>query len=109
MDPLADKILVVSALICLVELEVVAGWMVIVILAREFTITGLRTVACRSRDRDRRRMVGKDQDDPADDCRAGIAAAELAVLLYRLSFCNHYAMGLGDHDHHIRCGIRHQE
>lgn len=45
MDPLADKMLVVSALVCLVELGEIAGWMVIVILAREFTITGLRTVA----------------------------------------------------------------
>jgi CDP-diacylglycerol--glycerol-3-phosphate 3-phosphatidyltransferase len=45
MDPLADKLLVVSALVCLVELGDVAGWMVVVILAREFTITGLRSVA----------------------------------------------------------------
>jgi CDP-diacylglycerol--glycerol-3-phosphate 3-phosphatidyltransferase len=45
MDPLADKILVISALVCLVDLNQVAGWMVIVILAREFTVTGLRTVA----------------------------------------------------------------
>jgi CDP-diacylglycerol--glycerol-3-phosphate 3-phosphatidyltransferase len=45
MDPLADKLLVVSAFACFVELTLVPAWVLIVILAREFTITGLRSVA----------------------------------------------------------------
>ena len=45
MDPLADKLLVMSALVSMVALEDLAAWVVIVILAREFAITGFRTLA----------------------------------------------------------------
>lgn len=45
MDPLADKLLVCSALICLVSQQRLAAWIVIVIIAREFIISGFRLVA----------------------------------------------------------------
>lgn len=45
MDPLADKLLVCSALICLVDMNRIASWMVIVIIAREFIISGFRLIA----------------------------------------------------------------
>ncbi|MGI5946539.1 MAG: CDP-diacylglycerol--glycerol-3-phosphate 3-phosphatidyltransferase [Lachnospiraceae bacterium] len=45
MDPLADKLLVCSALICFIELGQVPAWMVIIIISREFIISGFRLVA----------------------------------------------------------------
>ena len=45
MDPLADKLLVCSAMICLIDLDRLAAWIVIVIIAREFIISGFRLVA----------------------------------------------------------------
>lgn len=44
-DPLADKVLVSAALISLVDLGKIPGWIVVVIIAREFTITGFRILA----------------------------------------------------------------
>lgn len=45
MDPLADKLLVCAALICLVELSVIPSWIVIIIISREFIISGFRLIA----------------------------------------------------------------
>lgn len=45
MDPIADKILVLAAFLAFVELKIIPAWMVIVIITREFLITGLRLLA----------------------------------------------------------------
>ena len=45
MDPLADKLLVCSALICLVEMGRLEAWIVCIIIAREFIISGFRLIA----------------------------------------------------------------
>ena len=45
MDPLADKLLVSSALICMIELGMLPAWIVIIIISREFIITGFRLIA----------------------------------------------------------------
>ena len=45
MDPLADKLLVCSALICMIELDRLPAWFVIIIIAREFIISGFRLIA----------------------------------------------------------------
>jgi len=45
MDPVADKVLVLSAFVAFIELELVPAWMVVVIVLREFIVTGLRISA----------------------------------------------------------------
>ena len=45
MDPLADKLLVCAALIVLVQMERIPSWIVVIIISREFIISGFRTIA----------------------------------------------------------------
>ncbi|RGS65402.1 CDP-diacylglycerol--glycerol-3-phosphate 3-phosphatidyltransferase [Roseburia inulinivorans] len=45
MDPLADKLLVCSAIICLIQTGQLAAWIVVIIIAREFIISGFRLIA----------------------------------------------------------------
>lgn len=45
MDPLADKLLVCSAMICLIEMGRIPSWVVVIIIGREFVISGFRLIA----------------------------------------------------------------
>ncbi len=45
LDPIADKLLISAAFISLVDMQLVPGWMVVIIIGREFTILGLRNIA----------------------------------------------------------------
>ena len=45
MDPLADKLLVCSAMICMIDLKRLSAWFVIIIITREFIISGFRLIA----------------------------------------------------------------
>ena len=75
MDPLADKLLVCSAMICLVEMGRIPAWIVIVIISREFIISGFRLIASDNGRRDRSKLLGQVQNDVpdgydlSDDCQ----------------------------------------
>jgi len=45
MDPIADKLLITAALVCLVQLNQISAWAALVIIGREFAVSGLRMIA----------------------------------------------------------------
>lgn len=67
MDPLADKLLVSSAMICLVSLNRIPAWVVIVIISREFIISGISSGRIGCRCRDSGELVGQDKNSCTDD------------------------------------------
>ena len=67
MDPLADKLLVCSAMICFVGLGTLAPWIVIIIVAREFIISGFRLIAAENGRVIAAGNLGKGQDGCSDD------------------------------------------
>jgi CDP-diacylglycerol--glycerol-3-phosphate 3-phosphatidyltransferase len=73
LDPLADKLLTAAAFLSLVEMDAVPAWMVMIILGREFAITGLRNVA-----------AGRGYLIPASGLGKGKMVAQVVAILLLL-------------------------
>ena len=73
LDPLADKLLTASAFLSLVELDAVPAWMVMIVLGREFAVTGLRNVA-----------AGRGYLIPASGLGKGKMVAQVVAILLLL-------------------------
>jgi CDP-diacylglycerol---glycerol-3-phosphate 3-phosphatidyltransferase len=73
LDPLADKLLTAAAFLSLVEMDAVPAWMVMIILGREFAVTGLRNVA-----------AGRGYLIPASGLGKGKMVAQVVAILLLL-------------------------
>ena len=62
LDPIADKLLVSAALIALVQDRVVPAWLVVLLMGREFAVSGLRSIAASEGLHDQRERTGEDED-----------------------------------------------
>jgi CDP-diacylglycerol---glycerol-3-phosphate 3-phosphatidyltransferase len=74
MDPLVDKVMTMSAFICLVALADIPAWVVIVILSREFLVTGLRLIA-----------ASRGRTLPAEKLGKHKTAWQIATIIYFLA------------------------
>jgi CDP-diacylglycerol--glycerol-3-phosphate 3-phosphatidyltransferase len=85
LDPLADKILIIGALVALVDRQVAPMWMVVIIIAREFLITGLRTIAAHKQVILAAEKVGKHK-----------TVSQIVAIIVSLSFLSLGEFGFGN-------------
>lgn len=85
MDPIADKILVLAAFLSFVEMELVPAWMVVIIILRELTITGLRILA-----------LTKNKIIPSDDGGRHKTVSQILTITAILVFLILKEAGMGD-------------
>jgi CDP-diacylglycerol--glycerol-3-phosphate 3-phosphatidyltransferase len=85
LDPLADKVLIVGALVALVERHIAPMWMVVIIITREFLITGLRTIAAHKHKILAAERIGKHK-----------TISQIVVILVSLSALSLAEFGLHD-------------
>ena len=85
LDPLADKILITAALVALVDRHIAPMWMVVLIIAREFLITGLRIIAAHKNQILAAEKVGKHK-----------TISQIVVILVSLTFLSLGEFGLQD-------------
>ncbi len=79
MDPLADKVMVLSAMVCLVSLDLADVWIVVLMLAREFMVTSIRLVAA-----DRGRVIAANIWGKAKTVSQIIAILAVLLMQYLL-------------------------
>ena len=89
MDPLADKILTASAFICLIGFQAIPAWAVILIISREFLITGLRSLA-----------AAKGLVIPADNLGKHKTTWQMITIIYFL-----FLLALGETGHPTWLGM----
>ncbi len=86
LDPIADKLLISSALVSLVQVQVIAGWMAILVIGREFAVTGLRSIAAASG------ITIKASDLGKTKMLAQVIAISMLMLSIRREWLFQYAM-----------------